>query len=101
MDFVGWKIMLQPTHELPNAFSALSYCRRQRTIKLAMKKELSILGIETHDIGLQHINGEIRRELRNVLGIDLLMTVPVIAFHGFVRVRYLRTASAAALVFLG
>src|SRR5215510_6793327 len=88
MDFVGWKIILQSTHELPNAFSALSYCRRQRTIELAMKKELSILGIETHDIGLQHINGEIRCELWNVLGIELLMTVPVIASHGFVRVRY-------------
>src|SRR5262245_20537551 len=102
MDFVGWKIKLQPTHELPNVFSALSYCRRQRTIELAMKKELSILGIETHDIGLQHINGEIRCELRNVLGIELLMAVPVIASHGFrTRSLPLRTASAVALVFLG
>src|SRR5215475_5827171 len=102
MDFVGWKIILQSTHELPNAFSAPSYCRRQRTIELAMKKVLSILRIETHDIGLQHINGEIRGELRNVLGIELLLAVPVIASHGlFTRSLPLRTASAVALEFLG
>ena len=32
-----------------------------------MKEELPVLGIETDDIRRQHVDGEIRRELRNVL----------------------------------
>ena len=43
-----------------------SYCGRERTIKLAVKKELPVLGIEADDIGRQHIDGEIRCELWNV-----------------------------------
>ena len=31
-----------------------------------MKEELPVLGIEAHDVGWQHIDGEIRRELRNL-----------------------------------
>jgi hypothetical protein len=30
-----------------------------------VKEELPVLGIEAHDIGGQHIGGEIRRELQN------------------------------------
>src|SRR5262245_3459552 len=81
VDFVGWKVLPQLMHKLPNAFSALSYCRRKRTIELAMKEELSILRIETHDIGWQHINGEIRCELRNVFAVELRKAVPVFARH--------------------
>ena len=46
-----------------------------------MKKELPVLGIEAHDIGRQHIDGEIRRELRNVFAVMLRKAVPVIACH--------------------
>ena len=46
-----------------------------------MKKELPVLGIEAHDIGWQHIDGEIRRELRNVFAVMLRKAVPVIACH--------------------
>ena len=35
-----------------------------------MKKELPVLGIEAHDIGWQHIDGEILRELRNVFAVQ-------------------------------
>src|SRR5215475_6899708 len=80
LDFVGWKILLQLAHELPNAQSASAYCGRQCTIELAMKKELPVLGIEAHDIGRQHIDAEIRRELRNVFAV-LREAFPVIACH--------------------
>ena len=46
-----------------------------------MKKELPVLGIEAHDIGWQHIDGEIRRELRNVFAVMLRKAVSVIACH--------------------
>src|SRR5262249_56375403 len=81
VEFGGWKMLPQLTNELPNALSTLSYCRRQRTIELAMEKELSVLGIEAHDIGRQHIDGEIRCELRNVFAVVLRMAVPVIVCH--------------------
>src|SRR3974377_722839 len=68
-------------NELPNALSTFSYCRRQRTIEFAVKKELSVFGIEAHDIGRQHIDGIIRCELRNVFAVTLRMAVSVIAFH--------------------
>ena len=51
------------------------------TIELAMKKEFSVLGIEAHDIGRQHMNSEIRCELRNVFAVELRMAVPVFARH--------------------
>ena len=47
-----------------------------------MKKELPVLGIEAHDSGWQHIDGEIRRELRNVFAVMLReAVVAVIACH--------------------
>ena len=46
-----------------------------------MKKELSVLGIEAYDIWLQHIDGEIRRELWNVFAVELRITVPKFARH--------------------
>ena len=81
MDFVGWKILLQLANELPKALSTLSYRGGERTIELAVKKELPVLGIEAHDIGRQHIDGEIRRELRNVFAVMLRKLVSVIACH--------------------
>ena len=81
MDFVGWKILLQVANELPKAPSTLSYRVGERTIELAVKQELPVLGIEAHDIGRQHIDGEIRRELRNVFAVMLCKLVSVIACH--------------------
>jgi hypothetical protein len=43
-----------------------------------VQQELPILGIEAHDIGWQHIDGEIRRELQNVFAVT---PVSVIACH--------------------
>ena len=57
MDFVGRKILLQVTNELPNALFALSYCGGEHTIELAVKQELPVLGIEAHDIGLYTEDG--------------------------------------------
>ena len=54
---------------------------RERTIERAVKKELPVLGIEAHDIGRQHVDGEIRRELRNVFAVTLRRAVPAIACH--------------------
>jgi hypothetical protein len=34
-----------------------------------VKQKLPVLRIEAHDIGRQHIDGEIRRELRNALAV--------------------------------
>ena len=69
---------LQLAKELPNAPSASAYCRRQRTEELAVKKELSVLGIEAHDVGWQHIHAEIRRELQSIVE---WKAVPAIARH--------------------
>jgi hypothetical protein len=46
-----------------------------------MKKVLSVLRIEAHDIGWQHVHREIRRELWNVFAVMLRKTVLVIACH--------------------
>src|SRR5580704_11972435 len=81
MDFVGWKILLQLTNELPKAPFTLSYRRGERTIELAVKQEFPVLGIEAHDIGGQHIDGEIRREPRNVFAVILCKLDPGIACH--------------------
>jgi hypothetical protein len=81
MDLVGWKILLQVTNELPNAPRTLSYRGGERTIEFAVKQELPVLGIEAHDIGRQHIDVEIRRELRNVFAVMLGKLVSVIACH--------------------
>ena len=69
VDLVGRKISLQLANEFPNSSSAFAYRGRQRAIEFAVKEELPVLGIEAHDIGRQHIDGEIRRELRNVFAV--------------------------------
>ena len=74
------KILLQLANELANALSGADR-GRERTIELAVKKELPVLGIEAHDIGRQHVDGEIRRELRNVFAVTLRRAVPAIACH--------------------
>src|SRR5271166_3136092 len=81
MDFVGRKIRLQLANELPKTFSALSYRGGERTIELAVQQKLPVLRIEAHDIGRQHIDGEIRRELRNALAVLLGKAVSLIACH--------------------
>jgi hypothetical protein len=73
---VRWKILLQLANKLPKAPSTFSYFGRQRTKELAVKKELPILGVEADDIGWQHIDCKIRRELRNVFAVLLLKAVP-------------------------
>jgi hypothetical protein len=81
VDFVGWKILLEVTNEPLKAPSTLSYRVGERAIELAMKQKLSILGIEAHDIGRQHIDAEIRCELRNGFAIMRCKLVFVIARH--------------------
>src|SRR5580698_4097703 len=81
MDFVGGKILLEVTNELPNALFPLSDRRGERTIELAVKQEFPVLGIEAHDIGGQHIDGEIRREPRNVFAVILRKLDSGIACH--------------------
>jgi hypothetical protein len=46
-----------------------------------MKQELPVLGVKAYDIGRQHVDGEIRRELRNVFAVMLCNLVSVIACH--------------------
>jgi hypothetical protein len=46
-----------------------------------MKKKLPVLGIEAHHVGRQHIDGEMRRELRNVFAVTQCKGVLVIAGH--------------------
>jgi hypothetical protein len=81
MDFVGWKILLEVTDELPKALFTLSDRGGERTIELAMKQEFPVLGIETDDIGGQHIDGEIRREPLNVFAVIPRKLDSVIACH--------------------
>src|ERR1700733_11244204 len=71
MDLFGREILLQVTNELLKGPSALSYRMRERTIEFPMKQELPVLGIKADDIGRQHIDAEIRRELRNAFAIML------------------------------
>src|SRR5450432_4297756 len=66
VDLVGWKILLQPANQLAQASAVFSDRGGEGTIKLAVKEEFAVLGIEAHDIGGQHIGGEIRRELQNL-----------------------------------
>ncbi len=96
LDFVGRKIPLQLANELAKAFSAFCYRGRQCTIELAVKKELPVLGIEAHDVGGQHIDGEIRRELRDVFACMLRKAGGTIACHevNIHTLPQLRTASA-------
>src|ERR1700722_13843656 len=81
MDFVGWKILLELTNELPKALFPLSYHGGERTIELAVKQEFPVLGIEAHDIGGQHIDGEIRRKPRNVFAVVLCKLDSGLACH--------------------
>ncbi len=65
VDFVGWKILLQPANQFAQASAVFSDRGGEGAIKLAVKEEFAVLGIEAHDIRGQHIGGEIRRELQN------------------------------------
>jgi len=53
-------------NELGKAHSAFPDRGGEGAIKFAVKKELPILGIETDDVGRQHIDRKIRCELRDV-----------------------------------
>lgn len=67
VDFIGRKILREPTNVFANALSAFSDCGCKRTIKPAVQKEFPILRIEAHDIRWQHINRKIRRETGNAI----------------------------------
>ena len=56
-----------------------SYCGRERTIELTVKKELPVLGVEANDIGWQHIHGEIRRKPRNIFAVMTRKALPAFA----------------------
>ena len=100
LDFVGRKIPLQLANELAKTLSAFRYRGRERTIELAVKKELPVLGIEAHDVGGQHIDGEIRRELRDVFARTLRKAGRAIACHevNIHTLPQLRTVSARRIL---
>ncbi len=81
VDLVGREIPFQRANELPKTLSTLADRGSERAIELAVKKELAVLGIEAHDLGRQHIDGEIRREPRNILAVVLRNAIAVIACH--------------------
>jgi len=78
VDLIGWKIFFQLAKELPKVLAG-SYRGCERAIERAVEKELPVLGIETHDIRRQHIDGKIRRELRNVFAVTLRKAALAIA----------------------
>src|SRR4029077_11793346 len=80
VDLIGWKFSAKFANNLPKALSS-PYRGRERTIKFPVKKELSMFRIKTYDIVWQEIDGEIRRELRNVLAVKLLRAVTAIICH--------------------
>src|SRR4051794_25482135 len=49
---------------------AFSDCRGQCAIELAVEEELAVLRIKAHGIRRQQVDGEIRREARNVLVVE-------------------------------
>ena len=100
LDFVGRKIPLQLASELAKTPSTFCDCGCQGTIELAVKKELPVLGIEAHDVGWQHIDGEIRRELRDVFACMLRKAGGTIACHevNIHTLPQLRTASARRML---
>ena len=63
-------VLRKTSPQSPNEFAdgpvAISDGGRQRTIELAVEEELAVLRIEADGIGRQQVDGEIRRELRNM-----------------------------------
>ena len=66
VDLVGRKFPLQFGDQPAQAFPGLSDRLGERDIEFAVQEEFSVLRIEAHDIGREHVDGEIRRELHNV-----------------------------------
>ena len=77
-DLVGGKVLFQRADDLGHALAGADG-GGERTVERAMEKELPVLGIEAHDIGRQHIDGEIRREPRNGLAVALRRAVSAFA----------------------
>jgi hypothetical protein len=67
LDLVGRKLGLQLGNELAKRPAALPDRGSERAIELPVEKELAVLRIEANDIAGQQIDGEIRREARNVV----------------------------------
>src|SRR3954447_4239615 len=82
LDFLGGKKRLEFTNEFSKAPAALCYRGGEGAIKLAVEKELPILGIQADHVRWQHIDGEIGRELRNVLA-GIPREVNTLACHRF------------------
>jgi hypothetical protein len=81
LDLVGGKLAPQLGDELAKRPAAFSDRRSERAIELAVEKELAVLRIEADDVAGQQINGEIRREARNVVAGVLRDAVAAIAGH--------------------
>ena len=80
VDHVGRKFLCQLADDLAKAFSR-SDSIGDDAKQLAMQKEFAVFGIEAHRIGRQHIDGVIRRELRNVFAVEPRRAVSLIACH--------------------
>ena len=78
---LGRKALLQLASEIPNALAAFRYCGRERTIRFAVKQELSVLRIEAHNVRRHHIDGEVRRELQNIFAVLLPNAGPMSVHH--------------------
>ncbi len=74
---------LQAADEIAKALFSLSDRGGECTIKLAMKQEFPVLGVEADDIGRDEIDGKIRREARNLFAVEHANAFPVIACHEF------------------
>src|SRR5262249_10774756 len=79
VDLVGRIGPPELAKDLAKALAAFADRRRERTVELAVEKELPVLGIEGHDVRRQHVDREVRSELRNVLAVMQRRTIPGIA----------------------
>ena len=70
---------LKLTNKLAKTLAAVSDCGGERAIERAVKKELPVLRIKARLVGRQHVDGEIRREARNVFAIAQRKGVAAVA----------------------
>src|SRR5947208_1830701 len=80
-DRVRWKIPLQRAGELAKTLSAFCDRTGERAIERAVQKELAVLGIEAQHIVRQKIDGEVRREARNVCAVVGRNALATVAGH--------------------
>src|SRR5262249_54006928 len=80
-DLLGGKLRLERGNELAKALFPLPHGGRQRMVQLAVWKEFSILRVEENGMGGQQVDGEIRREARNVFAGVQCRAAPAIGLH--------------------